>query len=181
MALSAARRHAHFFRIWATCIDISSESLPTTKDNIMSRYSAAFALLLLMTGSFSPSMSGQQVVTGRDTPPAVSTGRHDMSGRLATLPQLPPRAAGAVLRRKVLPNRVGSADLPGDGAPQFQEGTSPAAPTAGANFEGLNNRNLVLPPDIVGDIGPNHYVQMVNLSLAIWDRSGNLLYGPANT
>ena len=146
----------------------------------MRRYLTALAFLLLLTGSFTPSISGQQVVTGRGAPPAPATGRHDMSPLLTTLPQLPPRAAGAVLRRKLLPNRVGAADIPGDGAPQFDAGTSPAAPIGGANFEGINNRNLVLPPDTTGDIGPNHYVQMVNLSLAIWDRSGNLLYGPAN-
>jgi hypothetical protein len=38
----------------------------------------------------------------------------------------------------------------------------------------------VLPPDTVGAIGPDHYVQMVNLSFAIWDRAGNLLHGPAS-
>ena len=48
------------------------------------------------------------------------------------------------------------------------------------NQEGVNNVNYVLPPDTQGDIGPNHYVQIVNFSYAIWDRQGNLLLGPAN-
>ncbi len=48
------------------------------------------------------------------------------------------------------------------------------------NFEGIGNVNGVLPPDTQGDVGANHYVQWVNLSFAIWDKSGNLLYGPAN-
>lgn len=48
------------------------------------------------------------------------------------------------------------------------------------NFEGVNNVNGVLPPDTTGDVGPNHYVQTVNLSFAIWDKAGNKLYGPAN-
>ncbi len=48
------------------------------------------------------------------------------------------------------------------------------------SFDGVNNRNFVLPPDPNGDIGPNHYVQMVNLSFAIYNRAGALLYGPAN-
>ena len=47
-----------------------------------------------------------------------------------------------------------------------------------ANFEGINNVDGVLPPDTNGEVGPNHYVQMVNLSMAIYDKSGNLLYGP---
>ena len=35
------------------------------------------------------------------------------------------------------------------------------------------------PPDTVGDVGPNHYVQMVNISFAIYDKSGALLAGPS--
>lgn len=147
----------------------------------MTRHVTAMTVLLLLTGSFFPSVAGQQATAGRKAPPPVtSTGRHDLSGLLSKLPQLPPQAAGAVLRRKLLPNRVGGVGSPGDGALQIEEATSPTIPTGVASFEGINNRNLVLPPDTVGDVGPNHYVQMVNLSLAIWDRSGNLLYGPAN-
>ncbi len=49
-----------------------------------------------------------------------------------------------------------------------------------ASFNGVGNVNGVLPPDTQGDVGPNHYMQMVNLSFAIWDKSGNLLYGPVD-
>lgn len=54
-----------------------------------------------------------------------------------------------------------------------------------ANFEGISNVdnfNLlgfrVNPPDPVGDVGPNHYVEMVNLAFAVYDKQGNLLMGP---
>jgi hypothetical protein len=54
-----------------------------------------------------------------------------------------------------------------------------------ANFEGISNQdnfNLlggrVNPPDPVGDVGPNHYVEMVNLAYAVYDKQGNLLLGP---
>jgi hypothetical protein len=63
--------------------------------------------------------------------------------------------------------------------------TSAAIPTPLANFEGLSNTdnfNLfgfrVNPPDPVGDVGPNHYVEMVNLAFAVYDKQGNLLMGP---
>ncbi len=68
--------------------------------------------------------------------------------------------------------------------------TTLAAPTAAfttpqASFDGLSNQdnfNLlgirVIPPDPVGAVGPNHYVQMVNLSVAVFDKSGNRLMGP---
>ncbi len=55
------------------------------------------------------------------------------------------------------------------------------------SFEGISNQdnfNLfgfrVNPPDPVGDVGPNHYVQMVNLAFAVYDKTGNPLLGPAD-
>jgi len=48
------------------------------------------------------------------------------------------------------------------------------------NFDGVNNINGVYPPDTDGDVGPNHYFQMVNLSFAIYSKTGTLLYGPAD-
>lgn len=48
------------------------------------------------------------------------------------------------------------------------------------NWEGIANINGVLPPDTDGDVGPNHYVQMVNLSFAVFNKSGTLLYGPVD-
>ncbi|MFL5731952.1 MAG: proprotein convertase P-domain-containing protein [Chloroflexia bacterium] len=41
-----------------------------------------------------------------------------------------------------------------------------------------NNGLGVLPPDTNGDVGPNHYVQWVNIGLKIFDKSGNVLLGP---
>jgi hypothetical protein len=37
------------------------------------------------------------------------------------------------------------------------------------------------PPDTDGAVGPNHYVQTVNTAIAIFNKSGLLLYGPVNT
>ncbi|HET8906651.1 MAG TPA: carboxypeptidase regulatory-like domain-containing protein [Ktedonobacterales bacterium] len=56
--------------------------------------------------------------------------------------------------------------------------TTNTMPAFQQNFEGVGNVNGVLPPDTQGDVGPNNYVQMVNLSFAVWDKQGNLLYGP---
>jgi hypothetical protein len=46
------------------------------------------------------------------------------------------------------------------------------------SFDGIPATGWV-PPDAVGGIGPNHYVQAVNISLAIYDRTGSLLVGPS--
>jgi len=57
-----------------------------------------------------------------------------------------------------------------------------------ANFEGLSNQDnfntfgfRVNPPDPVGDVGPNHYVEMINLVFAVYSKSGALLLGPVDT
>lgn len=49
------------------------------------------------------------------------------------------------------------------------------------SFDGIDNINRVAPPDTTGDVGPNHYVQMVNVSFAIWDKQGNQLIPPTPT
>ena len=56
-----------------------------------------------------------------------------------------------------------------------------------ANFDGLANADnaavlgfIVNPPDPVGAVGPSHYVQMVNLVYAVFDKQGNRLVGPAS-
>lgn len=48
------------------------------------------------------------------------------------------------------------------------------------NFDGVGNVSGVYPPDTEGDVGPDHYFQMINLAFAIWDKQGNLLYGPVD-
>ncbi|MDQ3253418.1 MAG: hypothetical protein M3R15_05850 [Acidobacteriota bacterium] len=49
------------------------------------------------------------------------------------------------------------------------------------SFEGQNIFDTIavgqgfLPPDTVGDVGPNHYVQAVNSTFRVWDKAGNPL------
>jgi hypothetical protein len=51
-------------------------------------------------------------------------------------------------------------------------------PDFGQNFEGIGDVDGVMPPDTQGDVGANNYVQMINDDFAVWDKRGNLLYGP---
>jgi len=48
------------------------------------------------------------------------------------------------------------------------------------NFEGIDNVNGGYPADPNGDVSENYYMQSVNNSFAVWDKSGNLLYGPVD-
>lgn len=113
-------------------------------------------------------------------PQVLPADRHDRSPALRDLPQLPPAAEG----RQPLPprsvRRGPGRRVPSivDPALQTTSFTAPAPATL-VDFEGVNNVNGVLPPDTNGDIGPNHYVQWVNLSFSVFSRTGALLYGPA--
>ncbi|HXF69291.1 MAG TPA: hypothetical protein VNK89_05760 [Thermoflexus sp.] len=61
-----------------------------------------------------------------------------------------------------------------------------AAPPPSGSFEGLNNYDnilggigfQVLPPDVNGDVGLNHYVEFVNLVMRIYSKSGMPLSPP---
>jgi hypothetical protein len=65
-----------------------------------------------------------------------------------------------------------------DGALQSVMGALPG-PVKQNDFFALDNISGVSPPDPTGDVGPNHYVAMTNLSYAVLDKTGNILFGPA--
>ncbi len=47
------------------------------------------------------------------------------------------------------------------------------------NIDGIENSVMINPPDPVGDVGVNYYIQAVNINFAVYSKSGSLLYGPA--
>ena len=60
-----------------------------------------------------------------------------------------------------------------------------AMPATSVQFDGLNNAMngqvfgfTVNPPDTIGDVGPNHYIQQVNLTFGIFNKAGARLVGP---
>src|SRR5437764_423946 len=74
-----------------------------------------------------------------------------------------------------------------DGALQLLS-PKPAIPGPVQTFEGLSNLDnfsifgfRVNPPDPNGEVGPNHFVEMINLVFAVYDKAGNLLLGPVDT
>ena len=76
----------------------------------------------------------------------------------------------------------------GDAAVQSTTGRSAASidiPSPTVNFEGLRGDDNIpvlggipVPPDPNGDVGPNHYVQMVNTVWAVYSKTGTRLLGP---
>ncbi|HEX3758148.1 MAG TPA: hypothetical protein VHW23_05560, partial [Kofleriaceae bacterium] len=62
----------------------------------------------------------------------------------------------------------------------------PNIPTPITTFEGMGTGLAGFsvqsaPPDTDGDIGPNHYVQIVNSGVTVFSRAGAVLLGPVNT
>ncbi len=134
-------------------------------------------LVITQVGLAAPQAQGSDPTS--PTPEVKWNINYDEIAPLRDLPQLDPKwPSNVVIGRKWLPNRPTSE--PGAGSDAVQGSPAPGALTPLSSFEGVNNVNGVLPPDTNGDIGPNHYIQTVNLAFAIYDRQGNKLYGPAN-
>src|SRR5438034_7093842 len=55
---------------------------------------------------------------------------------------------------------------------------TPAMPGPLLTFEGIGNSCACQPPDTDGDVGPNNYIEAINESFQIYDKSGNTLAGP---
>ncbi len=47
------------------------------------------------------------------------------------------------------------------------------------NFDGMGNLGGYVPPDTHGDVGFNHYFQVINCSYSIYNKSGSRIFGPA--
>ncbi len=119
----------------------------------------------------------------------------DVSAPLRSMPSVvTPSTLTSTLLQEIRPERgldVKDQGYSRDGALQTtsgRQGAAPAIPAPLLTFEGVSNQdnfNLfgfrVAPPDPVGDVGPNHYVEMINLVFAVYDKQGNKLLGPVDT
>ncbi len=76
------------------------------------------------------------------------------------------------------PAAVGGSSLIG-GNIQSASATDPVLSSPVVSFDGISGTGFV-PPDTVGDVGPHHFIQAVNVQFSICDKSGNQLVGPSN-
>jgi hypothetical protein len=139
----------------------------------------------------SPPASAQPTARTQPLTPKFSAAvAFDISPALRDLAPAPKRFTPSSTVLEVRPERgpvVQSKGYSGDAALQA---LSPAVaiPNPLANFEGLSNQDnfdifgfRVNPPDPNGEAGPNHYVEMINLVFAVYDKQGNKLLGPVDT
>lgn len=113
---------------------------------------------------------------------------HDISPPLRELVKLPhpdqPDVDEYEPARRIPHPRMRKNPAP-DPVVQSAMGLAPGVATI-VNFEGMGAgltgfTSGGVPPDTDGDIGPNHYMQVVNTSLTIFSRTGTMILGPANT
>jgi hypothetical protein len=165
----------------------------------MTRVTRAIALVgfLLSVPAFAVasqtgSVSGHraaQMGAANETPVVLSASRHDASPPLLAMPVLPSQPImGQAPAPGPLPGRSQSnaeTRQPDAALQTFRPLAAPPVPAL--NFNGLDNGDALLPPDTNGDIGydpatdKKYYVQMVNVSFAVWDVTGSpaRVYGPA--
>lgn len=132
---------------------------------------------------------------------------HVWNGDLRDLPQIGEPGSLADDAPEIMSVRLTPAEIAARNAQGAQRaaalqsqlaGEEPAPPPI-ANFEGMSRTascppgscGAGWPPDTVGDVGPNHYIQMVNTSIAIFDKAtgtrlvgttlNNFFTGPAGT
>ena len=151
--------------------------------------SAAAAMLFVAA---SPPASAQPTARMHPLTPKFSAAvAFDVSPALRTLPLAKKYVADPSELLEVRPERGPRAQSKGyksgDKALQtFSPALAIAAPLL--TFEGVSNRDnfnifgfRVNPPDPNGEVGPNHYVEIINLVFAVYDKSGNKLLGPIDT
>src|SRR6478672_6489195 len=154
----------------------------------------AAALVLL---AVSPPASAQPTTRPHPLTPKFSKAvAFDVSPALRSLPQVarpgmyPPNTV-----LEVRPERRGSEGreahrvkpYSADGVLQMFNRT-PTIPAPVLTFEGLANQDnfnifgfRINPGDPNGEVGPNNYVEMINLVFAVYDKAGNLQLGPVDT
>ena len=133
----------------------------------------ALALMLALPGPVRAREASGVVV--------IASAKNDVSPRLATIP---PKSedASQPKRERPLHGFPQAATGASDGA--VQSTVSGTAPAPSSSFEGIGQGFAgftvrYAPPDTNGAVGPNHFVQTVNVSFAVFGKTGSLLYGPA--
>ena len=157
----------------------------------MTRRRAVAAVLITGGVALAAAAPGSRVSAAQNQrvppPRVIVSERHDRSPALRTMPRLVRRSTPArEIPNHARPTRrvdpsIATSLLP-DPVVQRFTGT-PLVPGSSRSFDGLDNASGVLPPDTNGDVGPHHFFQTVNLSLAIYSKGTAttppaLLYGP---
>lgn len=113
-------------------------------------------------------------------PVVTHAARADTSPPLKKMHPLPAKKGPSderTIRKRSNPPFGGGPPLTADPVQQLAA-PGPAAPSTLTSWDGVPNVDGYYPPDTVGDVGLNDYVQWVNGSFKIWSKTGTVRYGP---
>jgi PASTA domain len=127
-----------------------------------------------------PASGAAQASGATNAKPQITRGvrvvRGVFNGSVRNLPQVAPSRRAPEIEAPELVSGGPKGSLPGAVAPSKAETTAPSAPAPNpiVTFKGLdfNGFGAGHPPDTVGDVGPNHFVQAVNTSIGIFAKTG---------
>lgn len=148
------------------------------------------AMSLLVVSTSLPAQATADSPQRASSPRFINAAAFDVSAPLSSLARAHPATGASGALNEVRPERgpvVADRGFSG-GAAQTRLPVNTSIPAPLANFEGLSNEAnfntfgfRVNPPDPNGEVGPNHYVEMVNLVFAVYSKTGTLLLGPVDT
>ncbi len=131
-----------------------------------------------------PAQSTQPQPPQQRSPVVKQEVHHDVSPPLFLIPPAPRQPGLRIHDIKSIPRRYQAAAVDPVLQPSYP---TTLAPVTTLNFDGVGNGFTgpsgtftvqAAPPDTEGDVGPNHYVQVVNTDFAIFNKSGTPIFGP---
>ena len=152
---------------------------------------AGIFLVLIGLGIYSDSAKAQATTPaepGSGLPTLVQmVGPVGLDQDLRSLPYIPPSEEIEERRLTRHPRPETGAPPPISGFARFQSlleailAPVPAMPGPVLTFDGMNSSGpngsncSCLPPSAIGDVGPNHYIEAVNVAFRVFDKNGNPL------
>jgi len=148
------------------------------------RSSTIFLFGAILTWLALPLMAAAQGPLQQSSPLVMQAVHYDVSPPLFLIPPAPRQPGFRVHDIKPIPRPYHGAVVD----PVLQQSyPTTLAPVTFLNFDGVGNGFSgpsgtftveAAPPDTEGDVGPNHYIQVVNTDLAIFNKSGTPIFGP---
>jgi hypothetical protein len=138
--------------------------------------------IFLLSLALTLPLPGPAIAKEKDGVTVIPSSKNDVSPRLATIP---PKIDDPLKDKKERPLHGFPRVAAGSPDTAVQSTVSTAAPAVSSSFEGIGQGLAgftvrYAPPDTNGAVGPNHFVQTVNVSFAVFSKTGTVLYGPAS-
>ena len=149
----------------------------------------SFAVIFVCTLALTMTLPGVAAAKdkGESGTTVIAPSKHDVSPPLASIAPKS-ESTDPAKPKKEKPLRGFPLVTAGAVDTAVQSSVSTAAPATTSAFDGIGQgfsgpagtfTVQYAPPDTNGAVGPNHFVQTVNVSFAVFSKTGGVLYGPA--